>query len=336
MAHQPSRRAPPLTIHDPRAITLLLNPLSRSVLSPFFGEGSTVAQAAACLGVKPNTLLKQVKKLVTWGLLRVRNQQRRAGRAVKRYQVTAERFFVPFAATDALTLGELLARSVEEPHRLIAQGIARLYAAQPGTGYLVSCTGKGKLVHDFSADGLKPDDPQTWCRDGWVVRLTPERTQAFIRDLLALKAHYQEDTGTPHLAYVALAPLSGQCGEDESRCPLNCWSARQALWVITPAVPTVPAATRTRWSGPLPALVSLLESTGERNVSPKQPAALKRGTLQRMDRFWQLDYAQRLAQTYRQHLEVCLVMVGGSVARRQSDRFSDLELGVFWQSDPTE
>ncbi|WP_407542557.1 nucleotidyltransferase domain-containing protein (plasmid) [Deinococcus radiomollis] len=51
---------------------------------------------------------------------------------------------------------------------------------------------------------------------------------------------------------------------------------------------------------------------------------------------WRWAYARRLADAYERQPEVRAVMVGGSVARGTDDRFSDLELGVFWAADPTE
>ncbi|PYE53826.1 hypothetical protein [Deinococcus yavapaiensis] len=46
--------------------------------------------------------------------------------------------------------------------------------------------------------------------------------------------------------------------------------------------------------------------------------------------------AQTLASVYAPHPEVACVVVGGSVARDLADARSDLELGVFWHSPPTD
>lgn len=49
---------------------------------------------------------------------------------------------------------------------------------------------------------------------------------------------------------------------------------------------------------------------------------------------WRLELAQRVAAAYALNASVDAVFVGGSTARGQSDRYSDIELGVFWAVDP--
>jgi hypothetical protein len=48
------------------------------------------------------------------------------------------------------------------------------------------------------------------------------------------------------------------------------------------------------------------------------------------------DHAGRIAATYAAEPNVAAVLLGGSTARGDADRFSDLELGVFWQERPTD
>ena len=51
---------------------------------------------------------------------------------------------------------------------------------------------------------------------------------------------------------------------------------------------------------------------------------------------WRLDMAQGLAPAYADHPGVRAVEVGGSVSRGCADRFSDIEIGVFWAGSPSE
>lgn len=48
-----------------------------------------------------------------------------------------------------------------------------------------------------------------------------------------------------------------------------------------------------------------------------------------------LDVAGAIAPIYATDRDVAAVIVGGSVARGTADRFSDLELGIFWSTAPT-
>jgi len=48
------------------------------------------------------------------------------------------------------------------------------------------------------------------------------------------------------------------------------------------------------------------------------------------------EHATRIAEAYAANRKVAAVLLGGSSAAGHADRFSDIELGVFWHEDPTE
>lgn len=51
---------------------------------------------------------------------------------------------------------------------------------------------------------------------------------------------------------------------------------------------------------------------------------------------WRYKLAQQVAPIYAANPHVAAVLVGGSTARGHADRFSDIELGVFWHQEPTD
>jgi predicted nucleotidyltransferase len=51
---------------------------------------------------------------------------------------------------------------------------------------------------------------------------------------------------------------------------------------------------------------------------------------------WRYALAQQLAPSYAANPNVAAVVVGGSTARGHADRYSDIELGVFWHQAPTD
>lgn len=51
---------------------------------------------------------------------------------------------------------------------------------------------------------------------------------------------------------------------------------------------------------------------------------------------WRRDIAQVIARSYARHPHVDAVVLSGSTARGHADRYSDIELGIFWTADPTE
>ena len=51
---------------------------------------------------------------------------------------------------------------------------------------------------------------------------------------------------------------------------------------------------------------------------------------------WRLPLARRVAAAYSTNPHVAAAIVGGSVARGHADRFSDIEVGIFWHQPPTD
>ena len=51
---------------------------------------------------------------------------------------------------------------------------------------------------------------------------------------------------------------------------------------------------------------------------------------------WRAALAQQIAPNYAANPHVAAVLLGGSTARGHADRYSDIELGVFWHQPPTD
>lgn len=51
---------------------------------------------------------------------------------------------------------------------------------------------------------------------------------------------------------------------------------------------------------------------------------------------WRYDFARGIAPVYASNPDVAAVLVSGSTARGHADRYSDIELGVFWRRPPTD
>lgn len=205
------RTAPP-TVRSAAVAALLLDPKQRMFLLPFFGQGATVSEAALQLGYAGNRVLKQVYKLKKLGLLRVAATIKRKGRPIKRYRVTSETYFVPFAATDAVTVEDLLIQAVDEPNRVVAQALSRMAQAQhKQIGYLIRLLPEGRIAHELSLDGVQIMDStafeQVWFRDGQVLNLSSERAHEFLRRQQALLAEFSQECGEPYLVFVAVAPI---------------------------------------------------------------------------------------------------------------------------------
>jgi hypothetical protein len=51
---------------------------------------------------------------------------------------------------------------------------------------------------------------------------------------------------------------------------------------------------------------------------------------------WRVDMARSIAPHIAANPDVVAVMIGGSTSRDRADRFSDIEIGVFWSRPPRE
>ena len=51
---------------------------------------------------------------------------------------------------------------------------------------------------------------------------------------------------------------------------------------------------------------------------------------------WRFALAQRIAKAYIANPKAQVVMVAGSTGRGSADRYSDLEIDVYWSAPPTD
>lgn len=51
---------------------------------------------------------------------------------------------------------------------------------------------------------------------------------------------------------------------------------------------------------------------------------------------WRLEYAQQVAAAYAENPKVQAIFLGGSTSRGHADQYSDIEIGAFWHTPPTD
>lgn len=132
-------------ISSREAARWLTAPQAVELLRPFLGRSASVSEAAAILGMSVKDAHYRVRRMFDLGIVEVVAEERRAGRAVKRYSTCCDAFFVPFALTPAATLAERvleqtgpaleaigasMVRGLEEDHMASRLGFA-LRAAVP-------------------------------------------------------------------------------------------------------------------------------------------------------------------------------------------------------------
>ena len=212
------RSSQTLHVRQAAQAELLFDERARRVLAPFVGQASSAARAAQSLGMPLNTLLYQVRRLLDAGLLIVTQEERRAGRAVRHYRASAERFTVPYALTPAETPEVLLAAQHAGPDArlrrdLVSAGLELLeQQGTEGVGVQVTLDGPRLVLRnmvgpDAEWNFLEPAAPAMvdyWLED---VHLDFEEAKALQGELCELVARYRTKRGgQAYTLRLALAP----------------------------------------------------------------------------------------------------------------------------------
>lgn len=205
-------------VTNPRAATLLVDPARRRFLDPFLDRDCTVAQAARELGEDKNAVLYRVRQMKRLGLVHVVREEPRRGRSVKVYRSVAARLFVPYAATPAADLLEVLLTERAATERVLQTASLRVMRAAHGDehwGMLLYRSGEGVYAYD-AVNARRPwhaldeDGPAVLDYTLCTRPLSRERAKALQRALHdVLVAHTggpDEPGGTRYLIRVALAP----------------------------------------------------------------------------------------------------------------------------------
>ena len=212
MQGAPSPRT--LTVSDPRAAQLLLNPDEVHYFEPFLARETTISEAAALLGCSPNSLLSRVRRMLACGLLEVAREVPRAGRAIKVYRSVAEVFFVPhsrsplhdhgvWAASRTRLLQTGLQYSQTQPTRLRGH---RIYRDVHG---VVNYNSAVSPTQDHNS--LRPDEPAVFTGSHDAVYLDFEDAKRMQRDLEDVMQQYKAiGGGQRYLVWLNLVPLPAE------------------------------------------------------------------------------------------------------------------------------
>ena len=202
-----------LIVSHPKATAFLTDPERTLFLKPFlFGE-RTIKEAAEALRLEPPALYYPVKRMCDFGLLEVVRETPRRGRALKVYQASAERFFVPFESTGDVTLEDFIATFDAQWSAGLIKGLVgahrRAAAHAESWGLVISPHPSGLMALDI-VPALDADPSSLsgaismWDTDYY---LSDEDVNALNGEMDALLARYREKRSGPRrVLRVALAP----------------------------------------------------------------------------------------------------------------------------------
>ncbi len=207
-------------VTDPEAANLLSDPAQLELLEPFFQGEVVLGELAKVLGLKLNTLLYRVNKLIDLGLVEVVREEPRRGKPVKIYRAAARAFFVPFESTTSVNLGELLRGMTFGGEKLFHREAARsLQTLTPSWGLHIVLNGQKQLAALItdSKDGYAENDatflgpvaPALFFADGFLT-LDFATAKNLQRELFDLFKRYSgaQRSGEQRYAYrLGLTPV---------------------------------------------------------------------------------------------------------------------------------
>jgi hypothetical protein len=211
-----------LTVREPRAVSYLLDPVLRAMLSLFMNEPRSIKAVAEELEQPLNAVHHRVKQLEQARLLQIAKLEPRAGRSIKHYQAVAEGFFVPFTATtdDGIAgfVRQQLLPWTNQIYDLMVRASQALIDDIEAVGFRVYKNG-GTISNDFSIEGqradllelmLRPESPALIARFE-TLRLSRARAKQLQREMHDLLEKYADQDGSEaYTVHVALTPGSIQ------------------------------------------------------------------------------------------------------------------------------
>ena len=201
-------------IDSTEAAEFLLDYATQQIIHPFMGKEASLSEAADVLGVSINALHYRVQKLQSWEILRVTQERKRKGRAIKMYEATSTRFFIPFGATRAETLERYLKDAKRFFENQLTQCIANiLQHSDQNWGIKVFLNEDGVMNTKLASyPDMQIDFNQTnpALLDFYIpsLHLDAEDAHTLKEELSTLVQKYAKKEGkTPYIMHIGLAPL---------------------------------------------------------------------------------------------------------------------------------
>lgn len=216
-------------LDDPAAARVLADAYTRQFFEPFIWRERRVSDVAREVGVSTNAMLYRVRQFLRLGLLEVTRTEARAGRAVRHYRATSQRYFVPFSATDAPSVHALYEASLDSARRPVLAELTRAWSglAEDPRWFGLYTFGDQHGLHSHALLPFPPeaseavrsgglldfllDDsyPAVW-DNTTTLTLRPADAKALQRELHDLHLRYRHRTspdGQGHLLRLTLVPL---------------------------------------------------------------------------------------------------------------------------------
>jgi hypothetical protein len=200
-------RSRPVTIRDARAAAVFTQSPMRRILLQFAARPRSIAEVAGELAIDLKQLHHAVTKLCRLGLIEVVEKRKRAGRAIKLYRCTGERYFIasavapqPFSRGLAMELQGAIARDAA--------------AAIEGMEFWLDAQGRvsGRVIEKRDA-GFVP-------LDSWrILRMSAAQAKLLKQELRDVLDRFQNEAdarGEVYLVHTGMARRPNHAGPTDN------------------------------------------------------------------------------------------------------------------------
>lgn len=204
---QHKMRSRQITIRDPRAAAVFTQSPLRRILLQFAQRPRSIVELARELEIDLKQLHHAVTKFCRLGLVEVVEERKRAGRVIKLYQCTGERYFIPSAVAPAPFSRGLTREMQDAIERDAASSVE-------GMEFWLDTDGRvsGRAINARGAT-FTP-------LDSWrILRLSKARVIQLKRELTEVLDRFQNDSdarGDVYLAHVGIARRPDHSGPTDN------------------------------------------------------------------------------------------------------------------------
>jgi hypothetical protein len=197
-----------IRITSAAAVDALTNLRVLPILAPFLREEHTLTSAAAAANKPVSTVAYWIRRLARSGVLVETRRVARGGMAMPMYRAAGRELVVPIEYLPIDRRVALLDRGRLRLLRRFLDGIDEAMAADDALGLRFSAADEpaGVEVGLEGGDQIAGND---WADSWGIVRLSPERARALVRDIERLVVeHTRNDdaTGRPFIVHLGIAP----------------------------------------------------------------------------------------------------------------------------------
>ncbi|GHG07101.1 hypothetical protein GCM10017783_19630 [Deinococcus piscis] len=153
---EPSLTSSDVAIATPEQCRILLSSDYKDVIKRLLTRPHSLKELVDDLNLSMDRVYYRVKQLEAIGLVKVVSEERRPGKPIKRYAMTAKSYELPFSNTSSATLDELILGQMMERQETFGKYLMENLIGKGGVGAtgpsLLVTLQKGTLVVDLKAD----------------------------------------------------------------------------------------------------------------------------------------------------------------------------------------